>query len=654
MAATIVAALTLFESGTKNPGKGFLGMFLNGMMATMFAGVLAYLLDPSLLDYAVALNGVYMFIGLSQYLMGRGLTPKPAWSAVFGVLMVLGEALMGYSFTIVQSGNPVALVHPLTAFVSSVNNYWFLGSMGAEMSASIYLLRAKLGSPTKVYLALLLPSMIASPALFNSSTYVKAAVWEGSVIMILIAIYAYEYLYRNRSRTTQQTGITLELVVVMLAMMGGEFAYFVSGSWLVYSLAEAATMVWFVYRTLNPTGWKSNYLFNAKWTFAFLILTFTMEWFMGGSLDFATSVFPMGWKAFSSAIGFQPLTGGMVEAPKILFDAITLFGAVTGSAWFLVMMGTEMGSLVLMRIPSTKNRETKIRFGLMLSAYALYTVYAPYFSPLASSIGRIPFIGWTMGLGTAGPVEPALLLGIVGTYVVSFLLSAMFGGRQICSMFCSAATMYQGTFYDSLKVYNRTSSLGRKTLTSRLRPWYLAVSVGVWSSLLAFAAVSLLDQTGRANITFFGVDPTVFLYGFYFNVLWYVIFFSAPLMGTYACATQGWCSWGTFNQFAGRIGFFKLKVRDKSVCVKCPTKDCAKACPVGLTDMPGSFIRKGEFKSSKCIGVGDCVDACPYDNIYFYDFRNWVRSKMGLAERQPRREHPDPNEVRPATVKGVN
>jgi polyferredoxin len=64
-------------------------------------------------------------------------------------------------------------------------------------------------------------------------------------------------------------------------------------------------------------------------------------------------------------------------------------------------------------------------------------------------------------------------------------------------------------------------------------------------------------------------------------------------------------------------------------CVNCETKDCAKACPVGLTDLPGSFIKSGQFRSHKCIGVGDCVSACPYENEYIYDVRGWLREKLG-------------------------
>jgi polyferredoxin len=49
---------------------------------------------------------------------------------------------------------------------------------------------------------------------------------------------------------------------------------------------------------------------------------------------------------------------------------------------------------------------------------------------------------------------------------------------------------------------------------------------------------------------------------------------------------------------------------------------------VGITDQPGSFIATGQLKSMKCIGVGDCVTACPYQNVYFYDIRGWLRERL--------------------------
>jgi polyferredoxin len=76
-----------------------------------------------------------------------------------------------------------------------------------------------------------------------------------------------------------------------------------------------------------------------------------------------------------------------------------------------------------------------------------------------------------------------------------------------------------------------------------------------------------------------------------------------------------------------RAGFFRLKVNDSGLCQRCATKDCAAVCPLGLIDMPEAFAAKGEFRSYKCVGDGNCVSACPYQNIGFYDIRHWLKAK---------------------------
>ena len=208
----------------------------------------------------------------------------------------------------------------------------------------------------------------------------------------------------------------------------------------------------------------------------------------------------------------------------------------------------------------------------------------------------------------------------------------LFGGRHVCSMFCTGALMYQGTFYDKMKSLNRSSGVAKKFLTTRISNLYRVIFSVVWASVFAGVSISYLDSIGILRLSVFGTDPAVFLYLFYFDFLWYIAFITIPFVGTYACASMGWCHWGTFNQLVGRLGFFKLRVKSTDTCVYCPTKDCAMACPVGLTNLPSEFIRKGELKSHKCIGVGDCVSSCPYENIQFHDIRHWVKGRMGQKD----------------------
>lgn len=571
---------------------------------------------------ALTVNTAYMIVGLVSILLlgaSRRKIESRKWYTVllFSLLMTISEAVMGESFYSILTksiGNPLI----------GTENYWFYAVMLAEMTFTLVYSFNSLTRQIRNYLLVTLPIMVVSPVILPTFS-----IWLSSLLMIVATIIIYDTLYRDRLKKTQETFTSLELMLIFTLMMAGIFTYYVTSSWYLYDISMILGMTWFIYRAIQgPSSIKGNYLRDSRWTFAFVLMTFVMEWFMGAVLDFASSYFSPGVEGFISSLPLGFVNPFSYFGAGALFDFLSIFGSVTGSVWFLVMMGLEMGTLAIFRIKEVRLRENRIRLALMVSAFAIYAVYIPSFSPLASKIPYIPYM-WSMGLGTLGPVSTDYLLsGIVGTYVLSAVLSFLFGSRQICSVTCTAPTMYQGTFYNSLKVYNRTSSFARKTLSSKLRPWYKLIAIAVWSSLLAFAVISYFDQKGILNITIFGNDPTMFLYSFYFNFLWYVVFISIPFSGNYACVTQGWCSWGTFNQFFGGLGLFRLKVKDPELCVKCETKACSKACPVGNTDLPGNFIKKGEFKSSRCIGVGDCAEACPYDNIMFYDVRSWLKEKI--------------------------
>ncbi|MEM3851914.1 MAG: 4Fe-4S binding protein, partial [Methanomassiliicoccales archaeon] len=391
--------------------------------------------------------------------------------------------------------------------------------------------------------------------------------------------------------------------------------------------------VLFIY-TLRSSSPSVNWKLNATPVFGLLFGLFVSEFFMGGAFDIAYY-----GKVFATSIQLAPVAGGVLNiVGASLYDFVTYMAAITSSTWFLIMMGAEMGSLVIFRIKTVRELETKIRLGLIVCAYALYSILLPYFIIPPSRLPYTPFVGWSMGVGTGGAFAPAFLFAILLTYLISGVLSLLFGGRQVCSLFCTAALMYQGTFYDSLKTYNKKSTVARKLGRNKLSSLHYGVITAVWATIISTASISYLDSVHIIHLTVFGTDPVFFAYTFYFNVLWYVTFLTIPFVGTYACVSSGWCHWGTFNQFMGRLGFWKLKVRDPIACVNCKTKDCASACPVGLTSMPGAFISNGEFKNYRCIGVGDCVNACPVNNIQFYDVRHWLMERFA-ANRTKEEKH---------------
>ncbi|HYB77554.1 MAG TPA: hypothetical protein VEE83_02585, partial [Thermoplasmata archaeon] len=339
-----------------------------------------------------------------------------------------------------------------------------------------------------------------------------------------------------------------------------------------------------------------------------------------------------------SYLGAFPALALSGSASTILWNALSngfwFLATVTASTWFLAMMGAEMGLLVVFKYRETRHLENRIRLVLMMGCYTAFAVFYPsiYFSlyfPNAPNPAKVPVLGWSMGIGSY-PLAIGVFSAVLVTYVITGTLVVLFGRRVICSVFCTAPLMYQGTTIDAMKSFSRSSRVGRKYLSSRLSTVYGITTGLVMSSLVVTSVASYLDTVGRAHLFIDGVDPTVFFFTLYFSVLWYVTFVTIPYVGNYNCVTMGWCYTGTFAQAFQKLGFFKLKVRSQQVCRDCTTLDCAKGCPVALVDMPGHFRTKGEFRSSKCCGVGDCVEACPYDNIYIADVRHWVRQHLGL------------------------
>jgi polyferredoxin len=292
------------------------------------------------------------------------------------------------------------------------------------------------------------------------------------------------------------------------------------------------------------------------------------------------------------------------------------------------MMGIEMGALVAFRIKYTRELETKVRLLLLILAYGVYSILLPIFLIPFDLLRQTPWLGWAYGIGSSGAIAPTVVIALLGTYLVSGILSFLFGSRQLCSVMCMAPLMYQGTAMDAMNSFSRTSRLACRLHTNKISSAYKVAVSALWISLLAAALLSYLTSVGILGISVFGMDPAYFLYMFYFGFLWYVIWIMIPFVGTYGCVSTGICGWGTFNQLISRAGLFRLKVKDKALCSSCAAKDCSKVCPLGLTGLPAAFAARGEFRNYKCIGDGNCVSACPHRNISFYDVRQWLSERV--------------------------
>jgi hypothetical protein len=629
--------------------------FLLAMMVAMFGGALLYFLNPGPaalaegLWLAGALMAVSVFPLFAAFLAeakrrieaGPGAASvapgrHPFFLAVVVGLVLLNEILMGATFTLASGGGlsggagPVGFITTLGGVVGSA---WFLFTMAAEMAFTAIFLRHRLTPAVRVVLLAQALLMFLSPPALAAPDWQYAAIGLASAGMIGLYVYAMEFLYRHRQFDRGIARYLERLLGVYALMMAGLFVWLAYGSVLLFALSVVLEMVLFFEAVAAPdrfaTGEDLVWPLDPGWTFRVLAGIFVAEVFMGALLDLA-----VGGPNFASLLPAAPLAGSASAITVNVFaNGFWFLALVNGSTWFLLMMGVEMGALVVFKLRETRQLETRVRLVLMMGCYGVFAVWFPsiYYAaafPNAASGLTVPVLGWSMGLGS-GPVAPSFFVVILLTYVITGGLTVLFGRRFICSTFCTAPLMYQGTTINAMSSFNRTSPLARKYLSSRFSTLYTATTGVTLAALAAVSVVSYLDQIGRLNVLILGTDPAVFFFAFSFSVLWYLMFVTIPYTGNYNCVTMGWCYTGAIAQAFQKVGFFELRVKSRRVCQDCTTLDCAKSCPIGLVDMPGHFRQTGRFRSTKCCGVGNCVGACPYGNLYIHDIRHWVRDRLG-------------------------
>jgi polyferredoxin len=487
--------------------------------------------------------------------------------------------------------------------------------------------------------------LFLSPPAFAACCWVAFTIYASIAAMIGLIIYLMEFIYRHRQLDPAFSHYVVALLGVFSVMMAGQFLWLYFGAWPdVFALSIVAEMVLFFAAIVRSDRFgaalEKPWQLNPGWALQLLAFIFVAEIFMGALLDVQLNP-----ATYAGAFFTLPLSGSVTT---ILYNAtyngFWFLAGVTASTWFLVMMGLEMGTLLFFKFRETREFETRVRMVLTMGCYAAFTVFFPSIyltavfphAPTASQQLSVPVLGWTMGIGS-GELASSVFLVVAVTYAITGGLSVLFGRRVICSVFCSAPLMYQGTTIDSMKSFNRTEWPAKKYLGSRFSTAYSVTTAVILGSLALASVSSFLNSIGVWSVSILSADPTVFLFSLSFGVLWYVMFVTIPYTGNYNCVTLGWCYTGAIAQAFHKIGFFKLKVRDKGVCKACTTLDCAKSCPVGLVDMPGHFRTKGEFRSTKCCGVGNCVGACPYGNLYIADVRHWIQEKVGTRGVPPAR-----------------
>ncbi len=642
----------------RSRARSWVALYLLAMMGEMWIAAVVYLTSPSLgsLVAGIAVSGLLMVATvvplLAALLRGRGTAnpatalgdgPVPLGSAsavLLAALVLANEFLMSWGLLLAQ-GAASAVGGSLVVFVATINSPWFVFTMAGEMFLTAVLLWDRLPRALLTVLLVQAAIMVFTPTALGGATWPPLAIYVSSALMIGLFVFLFEYLYRHRQFSEPFSNYLVEVVAVYGLMMAGLFVWQYFGNATAFAVALVLEMVVVFVAVARPFRFRDAptrpWQLRPAWTFALLSGVFAAEVCMGAVLSVQLDP-----ADYLGGFPFLPLTG---SAGAILLNALSngfwFFATAAGSSWFLIMMGLEMGVLVVFKFRETKNLENRVRLGLMMGCYAAFAVFYPsiYFAlvfPNAPNPSAVPVLGWPMGIGSY-PLAVGVFSAVLLTYVVTGVLVALFGRRVICAVFCTAPMMYLGTAIDSMKSFNHSSPIARKYLSSRFSSVY-SVTLGlVMAALVGTSLLSYLDSTGTLSVYLQGTDPSVFFFVASFSVGWYVLFVAIPYAGNYNCVTMGWCYTGVIAQAFQKIGTFKLKVRDKQVCRDCPTVDCAKGCPVGLTDMVGHFRQTGEFRSTKCCGVGDCIEECPYDNLYISDIRHTVRRWMGRAETRPRR-----------------
>ena len=595
--------------------------FLLFMMLDMYVSLAWYLSTPMTFLYSVALINLVMFPMFSYIVLLIFINNKDPWHRnymilYFSALIVVAELFM--SIDILELGGSKL---NLNSLIISVGSPYFIIPMAGEMLLGPILKKLtfleRISLLTSALMMLILP--------ITSKPLQGWFLLADTILMIITMALEFEIVASNRNSILTRTKKIIDFSFTMMLLSAiGIFIYYSTGmifplGFMVFSAVMVIFMILFLYLIFKEYGSGLSISWGKRrlWLFYLLLSSFLAEVFLSGSLDIVTGLLTVQGTGIDALVYLIENNIPNWNINSIPADSLLFIATITNSYIFLLVMGTEMISLVIFRIKKIKWREKRVNLSLAIVAYLTYTVYGPNFIP---SWNYLPL--WA-NVGSAGPLTKYVLLPVLLSYAIYAVLALLFGRRSYCSTLCPSAVMYGGTLGESMVSLNYATKLSKKNLGSKFSNLAMLFISFSWLFFIISAILSFLNSIDFIHLNF---DPSVAFSLLIWNLLWYIFFISIPFVGMSPCRRYGWCTTGTFVGLIGYIGLFKIVATDPMQCYRCPTKDCVTACEVGISDIPAQIIKKGYFKSIKCVGSGSCVMACPYNNIRFYDVRDSMRS----------------------------
>lgn len=521
-------------------------------------------------------------------------------SAILSVALLVDEVSMGYLYgSFSPQPNPI-----LTAVDNPAFGLMMLGDGIYFMAIS----RTK--SVVDWSLTTFALSMAFMPSLYRVAGVELITSLMSSLIMIVNIVMLYVTEMRQTTLRGQLVSISLALFDFVMMLGLSFFAGF--NDLYVITLAMLMSMVWYFFLIFFNVP-SSRIQMKLRYPFLFLVLVNLAELAMG----FGESVlgFNLTNAIFSSSVMHHDMSmshsGTAMRSPftnpfwwlfpinpltmtemylrkgfliSLFMTPFMLVMSTTMSPFYVIMMGAEMSFLVYQRYKRVKSRYLRNWTLAILVGVPIFVVLIPYYTNFYV-------------FGMSGMIFPVTLTTFALSLGVIVVASILFGRGSYCNLVCMSAHMFSNIFYEQFQA--KTSS----KIWEYAR-WILMIP------MFLFFGLYVMQELHGVN---FPLDP-LNLYGmFTLNYVWWFFYFLTPIFGTYSCARQGWCGFGTFTGIFNKV-LFRIRAKNLETCRTCSTKSCDSSCPLKIP-VSQDIIRQGYTNRVSCVGCARCVEACPHENL---------------------------------------